>query len=243
MQRAGSWNRLAVRLVLLLCTVAVTGCASSSQAWKAHDPLEPANRKFYAFNQTLDRNILEPVANAYVRVTPEKVRNRVRDFFDNAAYPNTVANDFLQGKINQGLSDTMRFVINSSVGVLGMFDVASAIGLPSHYEDLGITFGVWGSGEIAYLDIPFVGPNSVRDAPDLYTSTFTNALYYLVAFPASLPLSVLNVVDKRSRLSTAIKIREQAALDPYVFTREAYHQRRRYEIYGGNPPLEEFEEQ
>jgi len=238
----GSGNRRAARVLLIVLAVLASGCATTQEASRSHDPLEPANREFYAFNQVLDRNILKPVADAYVRATPEGVRNRVRNFFDNAAYPNVVANDFLQGKIDQTLADAIRFALNSSLGVLGIFDVASSIGLNAHDEDLGQTFGVWGSGEIAYLDIPFIGPNSVRDAPDLYTSTLTNALYYLVSFPISVPLSALNIVDKRARLSTAIKIREQAALDPYVFTREAYRQRRTNLIYDGNPPLEGFED-
>lgn len=228
--------------VLLGSGATLSGCAAH---YADHDPLEPMNRVFYKFNDTLDKHVLEPVAVKYKEYTPSPVRTGVTNFFNNLGYLNTVANDFLQGKIEQGFGDTGRFVVNSSVGVLGLFDVATKWGLPKHEEDLGQTFGVWGMPEIAYLVIPLNGPSSVRDAPNLVTSSYLNPLFYastIVAFP----LGALQVINMRANLLQATKVRDEAAIDPYVFTRAAYEQRRRYEIYDGNPPsqgLDEFMEE
>lgn len=232
-----------VVLVVMLGTVAMlSGCATNPSD---DDPLEPMNRAFYTFNDTLDKHVLEPVAVRYKEYTPKPVRTGVTNFFNNLGYLNTVANDFLQGKINQGLADAGRFALNSSFGVFGLFDVATKWGVPKHEEDLGQTFGVWGMPEIAYLVIPLNGPSSVRDAPNLVTSSYLNPLFYastVVAFP----LGALQVINTRANLLEATKVRDEAAIDPYVFTRAAYEQKRRYEIYDGNPPsqgLDEFIEE
>src|SRR5690606_5704408 len=136
------------------------------------DPLEPANRAFFTFNETLDQYLIRPVAETYVEVAPRPMRTAVTNFFNNLTYLNVILNSFLQGKFYQGVNDTARFVINSTLGVGGLFDVATDAGLPAHQEDFGQTLAVWGASQGAYLYLPVRGPNSVRDAPDLATSYF-----------------------------------------------------------------------
>lgn len=230
----------ATLVAVLLCTALAAGCATTDQPRDPNDPFEPANRSFHEFNKALDKHLLKPVSDAYVAVTPERVRASVGNFFTNVAYPGVVLNDFLQGKVHDGIADSSRFVLNSTLGILGLFDVAGETGLPVHEEDFGQTLGVWGAGEGAYLELPLLGPNSVRDAPGLGVGAVTNVLFYVGTTAVTLPLAALKIVDDRSRLETAIKLREESALDSYVFTREAYRQRRRHLIYDGNPPLEEF---
>jgi len=238
MTEGGMFN-VRLRVVVAACVVLAAGCATQPES-EANDPLEPTNRKFHVFNNTLDRHVLEPVADAYVEVTPDRVRESVGNFFNNITYPNTILNDFLQGKVGQGLADTSRFILNSTFGFGGLFDVAAAMGLPMHEEDFGQTLAVWGSGEGVYLELPFFGPSSGRDAPGIPVAAVTNVLFYVGEAAISIPLGALKVVDDRARLDTAIRLRDESALDTYVFTREAYRQRRRHLIYDGDPPLEDF---
>jgi phospholipid-binding lipoprotein MlaA len=227
---------------LCLSLLLLSGCATTRSVDGTDDPLEPLNRRIYKFNDTIDKAVLKPVADFYVRVTPEPVRNSVSHFFDNVAYPNVILNDFLQGKLAHGLDDIGRFTVNSTMGIAGLFDVASKMGMKPHDEDFGQTLGSWGAPAGAYLVLPFLGPNTVRDSPDLVVSTVTNALYYVPTAAVTIPLSVLGVIDMRARASSAIRFVNEAALDPYVFTREAYLQRRIFLIYDGHPPAQYFEE-
>ncbi len=218
------------------------GCATSPESVEEGDPFQPMNRGFNNFNTGLDEAIIKPVAETYVDVTPEAVQDSVSNFFDNISYPNVIVNDLLQGKLTQGLSDIGRFLINSTVGLLGLFDPASSMGMAEHDEDLGQTLGVWGAGEGVYLELPFFGPNSMRDAPDIPLSAYTNLLFYVSEAAVTVPLGILGAIDTRAQLLTATKVRDESALDPYIFTREAYRQRRVHLIYDGDPPLEEFDE-
>jgi len=223
-------------LFLLLAMLLLGGCATTANQG---DPLIGLNRVFYDINQGLDRHLIKPIAEGYSRVTPKPVRTGITNFFDNISYINVIFNDVLQGKINQGLADSGRFLINSTIGSGGLFDPASGMGLNKHNEDLGQSFGVWGAGEGAYLDLPLLGPSSVRDAPDLATSTYLNPLFY-VTTTVTLPLGALNVINKRANLLEVTRVRDEAALDPYIFTREAYRQKRIFDIYDGNPPEQDL---
>jgi phospholipid-binding lipoprotein MlaA len=237
MQHEGTMAHIAA-LVLLLSLI--TGCASNPGG-DPGDPYESANRKIYNFNDAIDRNVLQPVARGYVDVTPKPVRTGFTNFFANAGYLNVIANDLLQGKGKQFLSDSGRFVVNSTFGLGGLFDPAREMGLVAHDEDLGQTFGVWGAGEGAYLNLPLGGPSSVRDAPGFVAAIFTNPLTYLNPV-VNIPLNVVNAVNTRANLLEATNIRDQAALDPYTFVREAYRQQREFKIYDGNPPGDGFDE-
>ena len=227
---------LIAALVLLLGLVG--GCASTPNG-DPGDPYESTNRKIYNFNDSLDRNIMQPIARGYVSVTPKPVRGGVTNFFDNVSYINVIANDLLQGKGVQFLSDAGRFVVNSTIGLGGLFDPAKEMGLTAHDEDLGQTFGVWGAGEGAYLTVPLAGPSSFRDAPDFISSMLLNPLTYLNPV-VNIPLAFVSAVDSRANFLDASFILDQSALDPYTFVREAYRQQREYKIYDGDPPGDGF---
>ena len=218
----------------------VSGCASTPNG-DPGDPYEATNRKIYNFNDSIDRNFMQPVVRGYVKVTPQPVRSGVTNFFDNVGYLNVITNDLLQGKPTHFLSDTGRFLVNSTIGLGGLFDPAKEMGLRAHDEDLGQTFGVWGAGAGAYLNIPLAGPSSFRDAPGFVAATLLNPLIYLNPI-VNIPLGVINAVNIRANLLDATNIRDQAALDPYTFVREAYRQQREFKIYDGNPPGDGFED-
>lgn len=217
----------------------MSGCAAVPS--DPNDPFEPANRDFDAINTHLDREILAPVAGAYVEYVPAEMRLGVTNFFNNLDEPHHVLNNLLQGKLGDAASDAGRFVVNSTVGVAGLFDVASGMGLDRHDEDFGQTLGVWGADEGAYLVIPTRGPSSLRDVWDIPVSYFTSPFSYVDLGVYSLPLTALSVLDQRSRLDSVLRLRDESALDPYVFTREAYRQRRVSQIYDGNPPDDAFD--
>ena len=237
MQTSRACSSLVVALAAL---VLLSGCASTATT-DAGDPHESLNRKFYAFNDTIDKNVLEPVAKKYVQVTPDPVRESVTNFVDNVTYLNTIANQLLQGKFERALRDSGRFVINSTIGVGGLFDPATSMGLAQHNEDLGQTFGVWGATEGAYLTLPLFGPSSYRDLPSPAMAILLNPFTYMTAV-VTIPVGVLATVNTRANLLDASRIRDQAALDPYTFVREAWRQQREYEIYDGNPPGDGFED-
>ena len=141
-----SQSKFAARVLAALVSLSLLGgCASTKE--NNHDPYEKVNRKFYAFNDTLDKHILEPVAKKYAEYTPDTIRTSITNFFDNVGYLNTIANDLLQAKFKQGFQDSSRFVLNSTFGVGGLFDPAAGLGLVKHKEDLGQTLGVWGEDD------------------------------------------------------------------------------------------------
>jgi len=223
-------------LMVVMLLGAVSGCATVQNDY---DPIQKVNRVTDSFNNGLDKLTLKPLAKGYRVVTNQPVRDGVSNFFDNATYLNTVLNSFLQGKVKQGFSDFGRFVINTTVGIGGIADVATSMGLEKHQEDLGQTLAVWGFSQGAYVEYPFYGPNSVRNTPDFITSTGTDALFwasFALAPAVSIPLAVLKYVDKRSRLEEAANMRDELSLDSYIFTREAWRQNRQYLIYDGHPP-------
>ena len=221
--------------LLGLLGMLLSGCARTASTQDDGDPLER-----YSFTDGLDKAVLTPVARTYVRITPKRVRTGVTNFFDNVGYINVIANDLLQGKIVQGVGDTARFAINSTVGIGGLFDPANRLGLVKNEEDPGQTLGRWGFAEGAYLVVPLRGSNSLRDAPDLVMSPLLNPLFY-VSSVVALPVAALGAVNQRANLLEATRIRDEAALDAYSFTPEAYRQNRTYEIYDGNPPVESLE--
>jgi phospholipid-binding lipoprotein MlaA len=228
---------------LMAMLLATGGCATSptKSGGVDPDPLEPANRAFFVFNETLDKYLIKPIAETYVDVTPRGARTAVTNFFDNLRYLNVIMNSFLQGKFSQGVSDVGRFVVNSTLGLGGLFDVATGYGLARHDEDLGQTLAVWGAGQGAYLYLPVRGPNAVRDVPDLASSYFLNPLTYVTG-AVLFPVTALGIINTRANLLDETRIRDEAAVDSYSFTREAYIQRREYLIFDGNPPSEGYED-
>ena len=228
----------------------VSGCATTIEGKNTNDTFEPLNRKIYAFNRILDRNLFKPVADTYVKFTPDPLQIGIANFFENLGEINIIVNDFLQGKFKQGFMDIGRFVINSTFGVLGLVDHATDLGLRKHEEDFGQTLAVWGVGQGPYLMLPVLGPQTLRDTPGIAMGIVTNPLFFVDDTAITIPLSVLGAIDLRARAEGAIQFIDEAAVDPYAFTREAYLQRREFLIYDGNPPtsdlldlLEELEEE
>ena len=221
---------------LLALALMATGAGALAVDRAPGDPLEPVNRVSHRFSLFVDRVLLGPVSRAYVRVTPKFVRTGVTNFVDNLTYPSVILNDFLQGKFEQGVQDSMRFVINTTFGLGGLIDLASEMGLERHDEDLGQTLAVWGVDEIAYLDLPVFGPNSVRDVGQIPLAWQTSLLAISGATGIAVPVAILGAVNARANASDAIALRDRAALDSYVFTREAYRRRRTDQIMDGNVP-------
>ncbi|MEK7206382.1 MAG: VacJ family lipoprotein [Pseudomonadota bacterium] len=203
------------------------------------DPLEGFNRAMYTFNDKLDVYLLKPVAKGYRAVMPTPVSKSISNFFSNLHDPMVMLNNLLQGKPGQAASDLGRFLANSTVGIFGLFDVATKIGLPKHNEDFGQTLAVWGVGDGPYLVLPFFGSSNLRDGPSLLVDWETYPPNHMEEHSTSDKLFLVEVVDKRAQMLDASDILEQAAgKDPYVFVREAYRQRRRSQVYDGNPPQE-----
>lgn len=233
-----------LRIIITLFIVVIgSGCASTQTKESAgnNDILEPVNRVSFNFNETLDQYILKPIAEPYAKYTPEVYRSGIANFFDNLTYLNVVLNSFLQGKFGQGFSDATRFIVNSTIGFAGLNDIATPIGLEKHNEDLGQTLAVWGVDQGSYLYIPLGGPNTIRNVPDIATSTLLNPLTYITS-AILFPVSALNIINTRANLLEATNIRDEAAVEPYSFTREAYLQQRENLIYDGSPPIEGYDD-
>ncbi|HKK14435.1 MAG TPA: VacJ family lipoprotein [Gammaproteobacteria bacterium] len=225
-----------LRLCALAGAIALAGCAVRPPYEPANDPLEPVNRAVYKFNDTVDRALIKPVAQGYKKAVPQPVRTGVGNFFDNLKAPVVVVNDLLQGKVAQGGMDTSRFIWNSTVGLAGLIDVATPMGLEQHDEDFGQTFGAWGIGEGWYLVLPLLGPSTVRDAAGLPPAWVMDPVYRTSDMALRNGAVVLRTVNTRARLLGASNVLQTAALDPYLYTREAYRQYRWNRIYDGNPP-------
>ena len=231
-----------------LCMFAVSACGTTKpppgnintvadDAQDNHDPLEGFNRAMYTFNEKVDKYALKPVAKGYQVVTPKFVRRGVANFFNNLGEPLVIINDFLQGKARQGSSDLGRFLVNTTLGLFGLFDVATKMGLTRHNEDFGQTLGVWGVGEGPYLVLPFFGPSTLRDGAGLVVDESAHPINQIDEKSTRSKVSALRVIDARARLLNATDILEQAGgVDPYAFTRELYRSRRRDLVNDGQGP-------
>lgn len=228
----------ALRLAAAVIALALAGCAHAP-ADDPHDPLEPVNRGIYRFNETADRYVLRPVAQGYDKVMPDLARTGVRNFFDNLFYPTTILNDLLQGKPEQFARDLCRFVINTTFGVGGLFDVARHGGLTANDEDFGQTLGRWGVGEGWYLVLPFLGPSNNRDLVGRVFDAGSNPLAYIETDGYGWGLGGLDLLETRAGLLPADRFVEQQ-LDRYIFVRTIYLQSRQAKVYDGNPPAEDY---
>lgn len=216
----------AVLLLLLL-----PGCASM-RLGHASDPLEPINRGIDKFNRGFDKTVAKPVAKGYRVVTPNPLDLGISNFFNNLADIPSAANNLFQLKPGRALSDVGRICVNTTIGLLGFFDVASDMGIPNYKEDLGQTLGYWGVGETPYLVIPFMGPSTLRDFVGRMGDYFLNPISYTTQ-GVYWSLSVLNFVDRRADLIEAGDVLEEAAVDQYSFLREFYLQKRETMIGDG----------
>ena len=235
--------RFRTALVLgLLSLTLFAGCASTNNP---RDPLEPLNRAVYQFNDGLDKVVMKPVANVYRDALPDFVRTGVTNFFSNLYDILTALNSLLQGKIADAASDVGRIGVNTTIGIAGLFDVATEIGLEKHKEDFGQTLGRWGIGDGPYLQIPFLGPSSIRDAVGTFVDVKVDPIGWIWRDHIATRNSLwgLYFVNLRAILLDSTKILEEAALDPYEFQRDAYLQRRRNLVYDGNPPTQKEEDE
>jgi len=226
---------LRVLAVAASCAGLLGGCASAGDP---RDPLEGFNRVMYAFNEGLDTVLIKPAARGYDAVLPAPVRTGVTNFFGNIADLFIGVNNLLQGKPAEAAGDIGRVVINSTVGILGLFDVASAAGLEKHEEDFGQTFGRWGVGSGAYLVVPVFGPRTLRDTAGLVLDVTADPVANIGDVSTRNALTAMRLVDARADLLPADKVIEEAALDKYAYVRDGYLQRRRNLIHDGNPPRE-----
>lgn len=200
-----------------------------SYAATDQDPFESYNRRAFTFNRFLDRFIFKPAATAYDKVLPDPVKKRVSNFFGNLDTVPTIANDLLQAKFEHAISDTLRLSINSTVGFLGFFDPATNIGFTRHEEDFGLTLASWGYQDSAFLVVPFFGPRTVRDAFSIPVDYGLLSVYpYVKPRAAAYGALALRFISNRAQLLRLESVIDEAALDRYVFERNAYLQHRAY---------------
>lgn len=221
-------------LVTGLFSLVFSGVAVAAE--NPNDPYEGFNRAMFSANEAVDTVLLRPVALGYDRAVPLPVKASVGNFFGNAGDLWIGANSALQGKFSDAGSDVGRLLVNSTVGIFGLFDVASEIGLEKHDEDFGQTLAVWGVGDGGFLFWPVIGPRTVRDTAGWGVDTFADPVTYVRGIPVRNSMVALRVVDIRASLLPADKVIEEAALDKYAYIRDAYLQRRRSQVYDGRPP-------
>jgi phospholipid-binding lipoprotein MlaA len=227
--------RWAKILVIGLLLSGAAGCATTPGG-DPRDPLEGFNRAMYSFNDGFDQAIGKPLATAYKEVLPDPVRTWVRNFFANIYDLWTGFNNLIQGKPADAVTDWARFAFNTTIGVFGINDVATQMGLEKHEEDFGQTLGRWGMDDGAYLVWPFIGPSSMRDTVGLIPDTYFDPVWNHKPHGVRYFAASTRAISKRADLLDASRILEEAALDKYVFMRDAYLQRRRSQVYDGNPP-------
>lgn len=220
---------------MVVLALVLGGCASDPS--NPIDPHQGSNRKIDDFNAGLDKKYLKPTADAYTKTFPEFMRVSLGHAYDNVSYFDTVFNGLLQGKTDQALQDAARMGINSTIGFGGFLDVATRMGLKKHDEDFGLTLAAWGVEQREYLVLPLLGPTTGRDVWAMPVTIITNPLTWLgLPWAASIPVSAVRVVDYRTRYENEVKFRDQAALEPYIFTRDAYLRYRQQRVNGVDAP-------
>lgn len=236
---AASPAMLARWVMAVLLLSAVTAC-STVRAPSPADPFEGFNRAVDTFNQKADTYALKPVARAYVAVVPELVRTGISNFFGNLGDVVIGMNSLLQGKPGNAASDFGRVAINSTIGVLGLFDVATDMGLRKNDEDFGQTLGRWGTASGPYLVLPLLGPSTVRDAVGFVVDLQVDVVANTSDTATRNVLAGTRVVNRRADLLELSDSLEGVALDSYAFVRDAYLANRRNRVYDGDPPLEKL---
>jgi len=235
LQRAPRWMAM---VVVMAGLALATGCATGPNA-NPKDPLEPMNRSISKFNEVLDDNVLKPAAKGYRDVTPQPVQTGVRNVFNNLSDIWSTVNNGLQLKGRDTAESFMRAVVNSVFGIYGIFDVATEIGLERHPEDFGQTLGAWGVPNGPYVVLPLFGPSTLRDTAGMPVDTSVDYVRNLDHIATRNSAMAVRIVDKRASLLDASNMLSEAAIDKYTFTRDAYLQYRRNQVFDGNPPDEE----
>ena len=234
-----SLSTLSLISVIFILFTSINNAHSSED-----DPLEPMNRVIFNFNEVIDDTILEPVAKGYQTIMPDPAEESISNFFNNLGEISTIINSALQLNIDKTLSSSSRLVINSTIGLFGLFDVASSIGIEKHKEDFGQTLGFYGMPSGPYLVLPFFGPSSFRDAPGFYADMAMDKsispIHTELHHEERQLIQATNVIDARAKLLKASRILDTAAKDKYIFLRESYLQRRAKMITDGKD-VQDFE--
>jgi phospholipid-binding lipoprotein MlaA len=222
-------NRI-VTVAFSLLALTLGGCATQTNK----DPLEGLNRGIYKVNKVADEAIIKPVAGAYKAVLPTPLRSGISNFFSNLNDFVTTINDLLQFKPDKAMADGGRFIINSTFGIAGIFDWASKDGIEKRDEDFGQTLAAWGWKDSTYLMLPLLGPSTLRDTGGLVVdSVLFDPISYADPAPRN-TLTVIKAVDRRAQYLPGSDLLDEAALDPYIFMRDAYMQRRESQILDGD---------
>jgi len=226
----------------LLWALLFAGCATqpATMTDPVGDPWEPFNRNVHAFNDGLDRAIVKPIAKGYDTAMPDAPQRGVRNFFHNLHFPVTLVNLLLQGKVDDSMTATGRFLMNSTLGLFGFFDVATKAGMPDFDEDLGQTLAVWGWEDSRYLVMPFLGPFTVRDVGGRGVVGYFSPTAWLVREHNTYVPLIVDLVSLRASL-LPLDDDIQNASDPYSFVRDAYLQHREFLIYDGDPPAPDYD--
>jgi phospholipid-binding lipoprotein MlaA len=213
--------------MILLSACATTGSLDE------RDPWEGFNRGVYSFNETMDTVLFDPLGKAYNFIMPEFLDKGVTNFFSNIAQIPVIGNDILQFKLDQAVNDTVRLFLNSTIGLLGFFDVSTEAGLPSSKADFGQTLAQWGVNSGPYLVVPFFGSATIRHVAGFAVDGALNPIVYIDNDTTKAGLLSLNFVDVKSDLLSAVDLLEEAAVDKYEFTKNAYFEKRSNKINGG----------
>lgn len=229
-----------IRILLAVAAVALAGCAST-RANNPSDPMESYNRGMYQFNEAVDKAVIKPVAQVYDAAMPQIGKTGVSNFFSNLDDVIVTANDFLQLKILQGILDGTRFVVNTTVGIYGLIDIGSHVGLEKHNEDFGQTLGKWGVGNGPYIVLPILGPSTLRDSVGLYADSRPDKLRRVEHMRTRNQLYAAKTISRRAALLDREEILDEAAIDRYELLRDSYLLRRKSLVYDGNPPREHDE--
>lgn len=230
-------NTRALTLSLAAAALALSGCASFKNTPEG-DPLEPINRGIFSFNNTFDHYLLKPIAKGYDAVVPTPVKTGVSNVFQNMSDVQSIVGGALQGKASKVGDDMGRVLLNTTIGIGGIFDLATPLGIERGNEDVGQALGYWGIGAGPYLVLPFLGPSNVRDLAGRAVDSQSDPLGYVSSVPVRNSLTGLRVIDTRVGLFPVEALANQAALDRYTFTRSAYTQRRESLIRDGKAPKE-----
>ena len=226
---------------IIALSLLITGCAGTQNRHTdpENDPWEGFNRKVYAFNDGMDK-VIRPIAVGYDKIMPDPFQRGVGNFFRNLDAPVTFVNQVLQGKFKQSGSSVGRFLINSTIGLFGFFDVATKMGIPFYDEDIGQTFATWGYEDSRYLLLPIFGPSTLRDGVGRYTDSFYHPVGIYAREQHQWWPFVVRGIDTRARLLDQDAELEQA-YDPYVLMRDVWLQNREYKIYDGDPPMTDYD--
>lgn len=226
-------------LACAACVLVLQGCASTPSPngnVQVNDPIEGFNRSMFGFNEAVDENVLKPVATGYKNVVPSPARTGITNFYNNFEDAWSAVNSLLQLKFEHAASNTMRVLVNTTLGLGGLLDWGTEMRLQRYNEDLGQTLGYWGMGEGPYVVWPLLGPSTVRDSVALPVDLAAGPGLLIDSTPVAIGVTALNVVNTRANLLDSSALLDDIVLDKYIFVRDGFLQRRRSQVYDGNPP-------